>query len=81
MNRQDAKDARRREPDADLDALARDVGCAALEVHRLVGPGFWSLCMKKLSKSSLGCAESRTRGRQALPCGTRDGRYSNGRKG
>lgn len=40
MNRQDARDARRREPDADLDALARDVGRAALEVHRLLGPGF-----------------------------------------
>jgi GxxExxY protein len=30
----------KKEPDADLDALAREVYRAALEVHRLLGPGF-----------------------------------------
>jgi GxxExxY protein len=56
MNRQDAKDAktgmtadgsaaagsstRRREPDASTDRLARAVIGTAIEVHRVLGPGF-----------------------------------------
>ena len=42
MNRQDAKDAklRREEPGVELDRLAHDVIGAAIEVHRVMGPGF-----------------------------------------
>ncbi|XXR63662.1 GxxExxY protein [Sorangium sp. So ce388] len=45
MNRQDAKDAKREEseryePSEELDRVARRVIGAALEVHRLLGPGF-----------------------------------------
>ena len=40
VNRQGAADAKRPEPDAELDALARVVVDAALEVHRILGPGF-----------------------------------------
>jgi GxxExxY protein len=39
VNRQDAKDAKRPEPDRDLDEAARIVVDAALEVHRILGPG------------------------------------------
>ena len=39
MNRQDAKDAKLLEPDSDLDHAASVVIDAALEVHRLLGPG------------------------------------------
>ena len=39
MNRQDAKDAKRLEPDRELDEAARIVVDAALEVHRILGPG------------------------------------------
>ncbi|RAM48129.1 MAG: GxxExxY protein [Hapalosiphonaceae cyanobacterium JJU2] len=40
MNRQDAKSAKRREPSKELDILAHEVIGAAIEVHRLLGPGF-----------------------------------------
>ena len=40
MNRQDAKDAKTNEPSERLDALAREVIGAAIEVHRILGPGF-----------------------------------------
>jgi GxxExxY protein len=40
VNRQDAEDAKWKEPDAELDALARSVVQAAIEVHRILGPGF-----------------------------------------
>jgi len=39
VNRQDAKDAKLLEPDSDLDHAASVVIDAALEVHRLLGPG------------------------------------------
>ena len=39
MNRQDAKEPRGPEPDAALDALARQVVDSALTVHRELGPG------------------------------------------
>ena len=39
MNRQDAQDAKLPEPDRELDQVARDVVDAALEVHRILGPG------------------------------------------
>ncbi len=40
MQRQDAKTPRRQEPGPELDALAREVIGAAIEVHRALGPGF-----------------------------------------
>src|SRR5512132_2288724 len=40
MNRQGAADAKLPEPDAGLDEVARIVVDAALEVHRILGPGF-----------------------------------------
>jgi GxxExxY protein len=40
MNRQDAEDAKLPEPDPELDAYARVVIDAAVEVHRVLGPGF-----------------------------------------
>jgi GxxExxY protein len=39
MNRQGAKDAKLREPDFEIDQIARVVVDAALEVHRILGPG------------------------------------------
>ena len=40
MNRQAAEDAKRSEPDPELDELARIVVDAAFEVHRILGPGY-----------------------------------------
>ena len=39
MNRQGAEDAKLPEPDRELDEAARVVVDAALEVHRILGPG------------------------------------------
>ena len=39
MNRQDAGDAKLPEPEGELDQIARVVVDAALEVHRILGPG------------------------------------------
>ena len=40
MNRQDATAAKKVEPSGALDQLARAVISAAIEVHRMLGPGF-----------------------------------------
>ena len=40
MNRQDAKKKDVEEPNDELDQLVRDVLGAAIEVHRVLGPGF-----------------------------------------
>ena len=41
MKRQDARDVRGlQEPDEELDRSASDVVAAAIEVHRVLGPGF-----------------------------------------
>ncbi|KPL05528.1 GxxExxY protein [candidate division BRC1 bacterium SM23_51] len=40
MNRQDARNAKKREPSEELDCLARAVIGAAIEVHRVLGPGY-----------------------------------------
>ncbi len=40
MNRQGAKKEERKEPSEELDQLVRDVIGAAIEVHKVLGPGF-----------------------------------------
>jgi GxxExxY protein len=40
MNRQDAKSAKITEPSQEADRLAHEVIGAAIEVHRILGPGF-----------------------------------------
>ncbi len=40
MNRQDAKNAKKREPSQEVDRLAYEVIGAAIEVHRMLGAGF-----------------------------------------
>jgi len=57
MNRQGAKDAKMREPSAELDRLAHAVIGAAIEVHRLLGPGF----LESVYEEAL-CVELQLRG-------------------
>jgi hypothetical protein len=40
VNRQNAKDAKTEEPEAELDGLAHTAIGAAIEVHRILGAGF-----------------------------------------
>lgn len=40
VNRQAAEDAKRSEPEVELDELAHAVVMAALEVHQILGPGY-----------------------------------------
>jgi GxxExxY protein len=54
MNRQGAEDAKPREPDAELDGAARAVVDAALEVHRVLGPGFLESVYEKALDVELG---------------------------
>ncbi|HXG66799.1 MAG TPA: GxxExxY protein, partial [Blastocatellia bacterium] len=57
MNRQDAKIAKNQEPGEELDRLAHEVIGAAIEVHRLLGPGF----LEAVYEESL-CVELKLRG-------------------
>ena len=57
MRREGSKGASRREPSEELDKLAHDVIGAALEVHRVLGPGF----MESVYEEAL-CVELRLRG-------------------
>ncbi len=57
MNRQGAKKMERREPSKKLDQLAHDVIGAAIEVHRMPGPGF----LESVYEEAL-CVELKLRG-------------------
>jgi GxxExxY protein len=57
MNRQGAKDTKMREPSTELDRLAHAVIGAAIEVHRLIGPGF----LESVYEEAL-CVELQLRG-------------------
>ena len=57
-NRQDAKNARgwamKREPDAESDKLAHEVIGAAIEVHRVLGPGYLERTYERAMAIELG---------------------------
>jgi GxxExxY protein len=57
MNRQGAKKMERREPSKKLDQLVHDVIGAAIEVHRMLGPGF----LESVYEEAL-CVELKLRG-------------------
>ncbi|HOW71141.1 MAG TPA: GxxExxY protein [Phycisphaerae bacterium] len=57
MNRQAAKDAKRTEPQEELDRLAYEVIGAAIEVHRELGPGY----LESVFENAL-CVELEIRG-------------------
>jgi len=57
MNRQGAKKMERREPSKKLDQLVHDVIGAAIEVHRMLGPGF----LESVYEEAL-CIELKLRG-------------------
>lgn len=67
MNRQDARDAKSHEPDADLDQLAAATLAACIDVHRALGPGF----LESMYEAAL-CIELQLRGipyQRQLPIG------------
>lgn len=57
LNRQDAKIAKTREPSEELDRLAHAVIGAAIEVHRVLGPGY----LESVYEEAM-CVELRSRG-------------------
>ena len=66
MDRQDAKTPRI-EPEPELDALARCVIEAALEVHRVLGPGYGEMvCRTRSSASRAAGSPTTTAASQAL---------------
>ncbi|MEK6302603.1 MAG: GxxExxY protein [Acidobacteriota bacterium] len=57
LNRQDAKIAKAREPSEETDRLANAVIGAAIEVHRVLGPGY----LESIYEEAM-CVELRARG-------------------
>ncbi len=67
MNRQDAKDAKRREPSQEIDRLAYEVIGAAIEVHRVLGPGFLESVYHKSLKQELEMREIPCEYKKTIP--------------